>query len=395
MKKKIAIIIERADITLGGAERSVFELSTALISLGHEVDILAAKGQTNTKNIHILCGDTGGKRTCHHAFAKAIKKHLSNKNYDIIHSALPFDFADLYQPRGGSYTESVRRNAASYENNFIESYKRLTAFANLRRTALLRAEKKLCQNPTGPVVTALSQYVAQQFKEHYKLDESRITVITNGIKINKQVNPIQADTLRAQILAQLNLKEGDDPVLLLFVANNFRLKGLTPLIKAMAQLAKHKTARPAYLVVAGGGKAMEFRHQAKKYNVQKRIIFLGKIRHIQNALSITDVAVLPTFYDPSSRYIIEALAAERPVITTRFNGAADLFVDGKHGQVIENPTDINDLAKAIGYYTNTENIKKAKDAIAEDDLKEKISIAAVAEQLDLLYDSIIENRRQE
>ena len=165
MKKKIAIIIERADITLGGAERSVFELSTDLVSLGHEVDILAAKGQTNTKNIHILCGDVGGKRTCHRAFAEAIKKHLSNKNYDIIHSALPFDFVDIYQPRGGSYEESICRNAASYENKFIESYKKLTAFANLRRTSLLRAEKKLCKNPRGPVVMLYFLYKKNLYRD--------------------------------------------------------------------------------------------------------------------------------------------------------------------------------------------------------------------------------------
>ena len=55
MKKKIAIIIERASIALGGAERSVFELATALSSLGHEVQVLAAKGRTSARNIKILC----------------------------------------------------------------------------------------------------------------------------------------------------------------------------------------------------------------------------------------------------------------------------------------------------------------------------------------------------
>jgi hypothetical protein len=46
MKKKIAIIIERANIALGGAERSVFELAAALKAHGLEVDILAARTVT-------------------------------------------------------------------------------------------------------------------------------------------------------------------------------------------------------------------------------------------------------------------------------------------------------------------------------------------------------------
>ena len=70
MKKKIAIIIERANIALGGAERSVFELSTALSSLGLEVHILTAKGQTKAKNIHILCQGLPGKRTGYFTFER-------------------------------------------------------------------------------------------------------------------------------------------------------------------------------------------------------------------------------------------------------------------------------------------------------------------------------------
>jgi len=121
MKKKIAIIIERANIALGGAERSIFELRLALSALDIEVHILAAKGQTKAKNIHILCQDVRGKRTCYFTFVEALKKHLSENYYNIIHSVLPIDFADVYQPRGGSFAESIVRNAASYQNKFVES----------------------------------------------------------------------------------------------------------------------------------------------------------------------------------------------------------------------------------------------------------------------------------
>lgn len=388
MKKKIAIIIERANIALGGAERSVFELSTAISALGLEVNVLAAKGQTNAKNIHILCQDAPRRRVYYFTFAKALKKHLAENHYDIVHSVLPFDFADVYQPRGGSFTEAVLRNAASYQNKLLESYKRITAFANLRRTILLRAEKKLCSNPDGPVIAALSEYVAEQFKQHYGTNDDRIVVIPNGIKINRQVNTGRADKLRSQILIQLGLKEADNPVFFLFVANNFRLKGLTCLIKAMQLASQNNTERKAYLIVAGHDRAHKYRQLAKKLNVHKKIIFLGAVRHIQNALSIIDAAVLPTFYDPSSRYILEAIAADKPVITTKFNGATDLFVNDRHGKVIDTPENIPALAQAISYFTNTDNITKASEAIVADNLKEKISITRVAKQMISLYNTL-------
>jgi len=391
MNKKIAIIIERANINLGGAERSVFELTTALSWLGLEVHILAAKGQTDTKNIHILCGDKPGRRVCYFSFAKALRKHLSANQYSLIQSVLPFDFADVYQPRGGTYAESILRNAASYQNKLLESYKRFTSFANFRRTILLRAERKLARQPNGPVIAAISEYVAEQFKQHYNTSARRIVVIPNGVTTDKQINTDRADRLRTQILSKLGLKEADKPALFLFAANNFRLKGLAVLIKALAA-AGCDTERTSYLIVAGNGKTHKYRQIAKKLNIHKKVIFLGPIRHIQNALSVTDVAILPTFYDPSSRYILESLAAGKPVITTRFNGATDLFVNNRHGKVIESPGDISALTEAIVYFTDTNNIQKASQAIAEDNIKEKISIRRAAKQLLTVYESVLQRK---
>jgi len=395
MKRKIAIIIERADITLGGAERSVFELASALSARGLKVDVLAAKGQTKAKNIHILCRTKAGKRTWHFTFAKAIKKHLAENHYDIIHSVLPFDFADVYQPRGGSFAEAILRNAYSYRNRFIQSCKKNTAFANFRRATLLHEEKKLCNNPNGPVIAALSKYVADQFRQRYNLDDSRIVVIPNGVKVDERIDTAVADKLRVQILAKLSLKETDNPVLFLFAANNFRLKGLAALIRAMHLAADRYQASRAYLVVAGRDRSRTYRHLARKLKVDTRVVFLGKVRHIQNALSITDVAAVPTFYDPSSRFTLEALAADKPVITTKFNGATDLFSDSTHGKVIDSPRDIPQLAAAIAHFTNPDNIQKAAAAIAADNLKEKISIKRTAQLTEALYESIIEKRRQQ
>lgn len=393
MKKRIAIVVERANIALGGAERSVFELASGLRAAGAEVDILAAKGRSSAGNIHILCPREAGERTSYAAFEKALKKYLADKSYDIIHSVLPFKFADIYQPRGGSYAEAILRNAASYQNRFIESYKRLTAFANFGRSALLRAERNLCNDPDGPVVAALSEYVAGQFRQHYNLDEGRIAVVPNGVRTNKHTNVEDADRLKGQILAKLGLRQVDEPILFLFAANNFRLKGLAVLIKALHRAVCDHGADNIYLVVAGSGRSLRYRLLSKRLGVQKRILFLGSVRNIQNALSISDVAVLPSFYDPSSRFILEALAAGKGVITTRYNGASEQFADNRHGRIIDSPADVDSLAEAISYFADRDNIRNASEAITADNLREKVSVARAVAQLMGVYETIISKRR--
>lgn len=389
---KTAIIIERANISLGGAERSIFELSQQLSMMGVEVDLLAAKGASRAKNIHVLCSQKHGKRTSLVDFAAALKSHLVENHYDIIHSTLPFRFADIYQPRGGSCRETAIRHAASYDNAAMRTYKLLTSYMNMRRTVLIMAERRLCRDEQGPVVAALSNYVKEQFENHYGLSSDRIAVIRNGIKLNRTVNVKDADKLRGQILAKLKINESVEPVFLLFVANNFRLKGLGAVIRALKVATRQETKRPVYLVVAGNGKCGKYRRLATSLRIRKRVVFLGHIRHIQDALSITDVGILASFYDAASRFVLEALAAQKPVITTRFNGAADLFTDGRHGSIVDSPNDISAMADAIMQYADSENIQKASTAIAEDNLRENISIARHCTELVNLYETILKKK---
>jgi UDP-glucose:(heptosyl)LPS alpha-1,3-glucosyltransferase len=391
---KVAIIIERAEIALGGAERSMFEVARALSRLELHVDLLAAKGTTTTEGIHVLCPDTRGRRVNLSVFAAALREHLSRNHYDIIHSILPLPFVDVYQPRGGTYAESILRNAASYPNSLLRGWKRATALANFRRTGLLRAERKLCSSSKGPVIAALSRYVADQFTRHYGTDPRRIVLTQNGISTDQQVDPSRASIVRGQFLGRLGVSEVDRPVLLLFAAHNFRLKGLRPLIQALQSVCQNPAERPVYLIVAGSGRSKRYRGLAARLGVDRRVLFLGAVQHIREILPATDLGILPTFYDPCSRFILEALAMGKPVITTRFNGATDLFTDGRHGKVIDSPDNIQALAEAIRHFAITANIRGASQAIAADNLRANISMCHVARQLQHLYEIIDKCRKR-
>jgi len=389
---KVAIIIERYDISLGGAEWLVYELASALCQIGVEVDILAAQGNSSAANVRILLPEGQSKRISLTSFGKLISNHIGRNHYDIIHSLIPLTFADVYQPPGGSFAEAIIRNAASYRNKLMASYKKATAFTNWHRTEMLWAEKKLCRDPNGPIIAALSNYVKEQFINHYNLDSQRIALVPNGVKVDNKIDSEIAENLRTQIFQQLEIEGSTNLVFFLFGANNFRLKGLNVLTEALTLLYKSQMSRNPYIIVAGGGKINKFRSLAEKHNVSNKIAFLGHLPHIQNAMSISDVAVLPTFYDPCSRYILEALAACKPVITTKFNGASDFFVNDRHGKVLDSPEDINALAEALRYFTDTKKIENASKAIIEDNLKENISIDRAARQLLDVYESILQRK---
>lgn len=385
MARKVAIIIERTDVALGGAERSISEVADALSALGLEVHLLAAKGAPGSANTHVLCQDSPGKRVTLATFAAAIQQHLAQTHYDIIHSVLPLDFADLYQPRGGTYAEALLRNAASYANPPVRLFKKLTACVNLRRMELLRAERRLCQGSKGPMIAALSRYVVEQLRRHYGTRPERVVLTLNGVATDRKIDPIEAQTLRSRIVSAPQ----NNSVVFLFAAHNFRLKGLDRLIQALAM-----TESRVRLAVVGEGRIDRPQRLARRLGVEDRVVFLGPLNQVQNAIAAADVGILPTFYDPSSRFILETLAAGKPVVTTRFNGAADHFTHGRHGIVVDSPDSIHAMAEAIRYFTVPENLRRAAQAIAQDRLVEKISICRVANELLGVYERIQERKKR-
>jgi len=200
--------------------------------------------------------------------------------------------------------------------------------------------------------------------------------------------------LRNKILERACLRYNSQAVIFLFAANNFRLKGLRELILAQSKAAQIASA-PLVLAVAGKGKPSSWRNLAWLKGIDSQIVFLGPLPDMDTALEAADAAVLPTWYDPSSRFILEALAAGKPVITTTLNGAAEFVRHGRHGFVIDRPADIVPLADALVRLSKREIRQSMTQAIAEDNLREMVSIARHAEQLILLYKKILDRKNIE
>ncbi len=389
---KVAIIIEHADVALGGAERSVTELAAGLRNAGVDVTLLIAKGDMSVKYFRFLCNDVPGKRVGYKVFEQALEKHLSENHYDIVHSTLPFAFADIYQPRGGSYKETIIRNAVAYRNEFLFHWKTLTHCLNRRRYEWLKAEQELCSPRHKTIIAALSGYVREQYINHYGIDESRIAVILNGVKIYKDIKNDAIENMRHNLLLKIKLKEADRPVFYLFAANNFRLKGLACVIEALGELSRRDVQNRAYLLVAGSGKTDKYKKLAEALGVEDKVLFLGQLKDVQTTMRVADVNILPTFYDPASRIIIEGLSVPMPVITTAYNGTADLFKNGRHGIVVDEPDNISALADAMEYYLDEQTRRNAIEAIKADNLEENISIERHVRQLVELYEKIIAGR---
>jgi UDP-glucose:(heptosyl)LPS alpha-1,3-glucosyltransferase len=68
---------------------------------------------------------------------------------------------------------------------------------------------------------------------------------------------------------------------------------------------------------------------------------------IRDVYAMADAFVQPTFYDPCSLAILEAAASGLAVVTSRFNGASELFCDGQSASIVADPEDEIEAARHI------------------------------------------------
>jgi len=102
---------------------------------------------------------------------------------------------------------------------------------------------------------------------------------------------------------------------------------------------------------------------------------------------------LPTDNDACSPVILEALAAGKPVITTRYNGAAESLGDNKYGQVLNRCDDAEELAQAMLQLCNKDYREKISALIEQNRLFEQVSMMRHAQELIELYRELKSNSK--
>lgn len=173
----------------------------------------------------------------------------------------------------------------------------------------------------------------------------------------------------------------DEDILILTIAELNKNKNQIQLIKALHEILKHKNN--VYLLLVGTGKLeSKLKKLIDKFQISKNIEFLGYRKDIPELLYISDIFALTSKREGLPRSIMEALAAERPVIATDIRGNRDLVKDNVNGYLVP-VNDVAETSSAILRIANHRELvlemgKKGREMIApyaiEDVLKEMVSI---------------------
>lgn len=354
---KIALITKQFLPERGGAERYSAYLATTLSAMGHEIHLFATAFADNIPaglHSHLL---PIAKNTQRDVFRQRVHEIVERVNCDVIYAITHHYPADLHRAGDGVY-----RHWLSVKHPYWLARKISQMVPKRRAHYLLERQIYTPGNCKG--IIANSKLVKDHIAQYYSYPRDRIYVVYNGVD-HQKFCPRGSNVSYRQKLAIGN------KLLLLFVANNWKRKGLVTVLRGARKLIQQ---RRAMLVVVGRGKPARWKHLCKHLAISEGVIFSGVQSDIGNYYRAADVMVLPTWYDPFANVCLEAMACGTPVITSRENGAAEIIAHDKSGYILSSPHADDELATYL-------------DALADNDLRRAMGKNALAGTLPFTVES--------
>ncbi|MEJ2722272.1 MAG: glycosyltransferase, partial [bacterium] len=193
-------------------------------------------------------------------------------------------------------------------------------------------------------IVALSNLHARYIEEVDGLDPAKITIIENGIIIDKYGRS-DAQKL-SELRAALEITENEKVVIM--VAGLRPEKAHEALIRA-AHILQERRTDVRFLIVGDGPRRQELEEMARASHVRESVMFLGERDDVADLLHLAHVFVLPSHsvVETLPLSVMEAMAAGVPVVASAVGSVPDMIEDRVNGILIP-PADGERLAEALG-----------------------------------------------
>lgn len=355
MEQSMKIVQIIPTLGIGGAETVCESLSKALASLGHhltiislftEKTIITSRMEAEGLSIIYLDKKTGIDLRCIIRLRKVIKKIKP----DVIHTHL---YALKY-----AVLASIGLN--------IPVIHTVHNIAQKESSRLNRKINKIFYKLNCAVPVALSDEIRTSIVSEYKLHESHVPIIFNGIDLSKCI------AKKDYVL--------HNPARIVHVGRFFEQKNHNCMINVMSKIYSKV---PVHLDFYGDGPLMDdIKEQSKILRLENVISFQGVSSNIYQHLNTADIFILPSKWEGMPISIIEAMGTGMPIIASRVGGIPDMLRHRESGILIV--PEEKELENAILDLLENAELRKALGREAKK-MSEKFSVVNMAKSYLLLY----------
>lgn len=234
-------------------------------------------------------------------------------------------------------------------------------------------------------VITCSHYMRGHVADIFGLDESRVTVIPNGID-PLDLQPVDdLEELRARFAAP-------DEQLVILVGRLVYEKGFQLALEALPPIIE-RVGKVRFLVAGSGTHEEELKGQARRLGLMEHGTFMGWIGDdvLHSLYRIADLCVVPSLFEPFGLVALEAMASGCPCIVADTGGLREVVPAGEKVGLRFNGGDPEHLGVMIERMLTDDELRERLIAEASEHVL-SFDWADVARQTSRLYDETIAAR---
>ncbi len=227
---------------------------------------------------------------------------------------------------------------------------------------------------SGVIANSLATAAALQRNAPW-LKRQRIAVIYNGI----DPGPFAA----AAALLRAELRISPRSKVVGFVGQLDERKGISYLLEAFRQV--HRQHPEAMLLLVGEGPLRAWiETQAQSWGLAEALVLTGFRDDVASVMQSVDLLVLPSLWEGFGIVLIEAMAAGKPVVSTRVSSMPEIVEHGTTGLLVP-PADADALAAGICQLLERPALCRAMGNAGRIRVERYFHIQRMIEQLEHLF----------
>ena len=338
---RIGIFTDTYPPYINGVSTSIQMLENALRKKGHQVFIVTVNPENMTykyeNNIIRIPGIPIGiydYRLTGIYPVRAIKT-IKKWDLDVIHSHTEFGI--------GTFARIIAKQlniplVHTYHTMYEDYVHYITQgyFNDTSKKIVEYLTKFYCDKTTKELIVPTKK-AYDLFKEKYKVDKD-VHIIPTGIDLEKFYKENIDSKKLEKLREKYKIKKND--FIILYVGRLGKEKNVDFLLDNQEYFVKNN--KNVKLVIVGDGPDYnEYVEKVKKLNLQENIIFTGKVPYdnIQYYYNLGDVFVTASTTETQGLTLIEAMAANIPVICINDESFRNTVIDGLNGFVFNNKKD--------------------------------------------------------
>lgn len=315
-------------------------------------------------------------------YSREIAKQIKEIGLDIVHTQTEFSV--------GAFGKIISRK---YDIPFIHTYHTMwedyvhyispIKGRNIRLKRLARTFSRAFVRKAECVITP-SNKTAKYLKYKCNVKNKPIYIIPTGIDIAPFKSSNFSLEEKNKLKESLGIKQ--DEKVILFLGRVASEKSIDVLMDVMPSIFKdHPNYK--FLIVGDGPSKKSLEEQAKKLNIENKVIFTGKVpwNEVPKYYNLGDVFVNASITETQGLTFIEAMAAEVPVVAKYAPNLSEFIKNNKNGILVKKNSDFKN---AIIDVIENKNLKETIIKGGNETAKE-YSIEVFGDKLEMLYSEII------